>query len=247
MANQDRIERFSGIRAGLDYPKSQKPNPDQTLRAMLTAEQTLALRLGNTRKPWNLISYTLTTVSGTSSYTVTQPVSVYQNSGKPHFVVRATDNTDLPYLPVEFDDFSEVAFGEMPPEGSVNSALAVPERLSFYRTGQQDQTIKIVVQPTPQEVLTYTVWFFTGSVNRAYSLMSGTGPITELNDYLDLKAMLTLDPIAEWFDDEERNDSKRKRLAMGHANQLAELEPIVEKYISNIAAPKGFEMGMWND
>jgi len=246
LANQDRIQRFDKIRTLLDYPISQKPSAHAILNAMLMEEQTLVLQLTNSQVPWNLVSSTITTVSGTHTYEISQPVSAYQSSGKAHFVVRSTNNTDLPYLPVPFDDFSEQNYGNMPPSGQVNSALSVPELISFYRTGQQNQTIQAVIQPVPQEVLTYTVWFFTGSVDRQRSLMEGTGPIIELADYLDWKAALQLLAVSEWSDDEVKNDNKRKGLAMTFASKIAELKPIADKYISRMNAPKGFEMDTWN-
>ena len=242
MANQDRIERYSKVRTWLDGPYNQKPSPHQILNQMLTVEQTLNLRLTNTRTPWNLISLTLTTVADQSVYEIDQPVALYQNSGKVHFVIRSTGNAELPQLPVPFDDFSSMNYGEMPQSGDVNRSLSVPEKISFYRTDMQDQVFKAVIQPVPQEVLTYTIYFFTGSLDRSQALMSSTGPVTELSDYLDLKAALALLPYSESRDDDQFNISNRQSLATGIGMQIAELEPIVEKYIKDLNAPRSFDM-----
>ena len=245
MAVQNRIERYSKIRAGLDYPYSQKPNPSQILNAMLMQEQAMLLKISNISLPVSLISKTLATVSGTNTYTIEQPVSSYQNSGKPYFVVRATGNADTPYLPVPFNDFSEQEYGKLP-SGQVNAALSVPESISFYRTSGQNQVITAVIQPTPQEILSYTIWFFTGEVDRAQTLMTGQGPMTELSDYMDLKAMFALLPVSEWRDDDDFNRQRRTELGVGIGLQVAELQPTVDMYMKTLLEPETFEMGHWN-
>lgn len=245
--NQDRIERYSKVRSWLDGPYAQKPSPHQILNQMLKDEQTLNLRLTQTRTPWNLISYTLTTVSGQSTYEIEQPVAAYQNSGKVHFVVRSTGNAELPSLPVPFDDFSSQNYGQMPGDGEVNRNFTTPERISFYRQNMQDQVVNAVIQPVPQEVLTYTIWFFTGSLDRSQALMTKVGPVTELTDYLDLKTALALLSYSEWRDDDAFNDRKRQTLGASLGLQIAELEPIVDKYIKDLNAPRSFDMDHWNE
>ena len=240
--NQDRIERYSNIDAYLDFPYAQKPSPDQRLRQMLTVEQTMNLRLTNSRQPWNLITKTITTVAGIDTYVIDQPVSANQNSGKAYFVVRSTGNLELPNLPVPFDDFSELDYGKLPGQGWVNQTLSVSEKISFYRANMQNATINAVIQPAPQEALTYIIWFFAGSLDRSQALMTGTAGITELSDYLDLKTAASLIGRSEWRDDDIFNDQKRKTLAAGIGMQLNDLEPIVEDYIGNINHPKSFEM-----
>lgn len=238
--NNDRIERFSRIRGWLGYPYAQKPNPHQILSHMLVTEQTLNLRLSVTGKPWNLISKTITTTVGTPSYEIEQPVADYQNSGKVHFVVRATERDELPFLPVPFDDFSEQNYGEM--QAGVNSALIVPEKISFYRANIQNQVINAVLQPVPQEALAYTIYFLAGYLDRSQALMNGTGPIMELADLCDMKTAVSLLPYADWSDVPEANAGKRKEIAATLMLQIAELEPLAEKYLSQLNGPKTFSM-----
>lgn len=216
------------------------------LDEQLQQEQMLLLRLSNTRKPWSLVSATITTVADQGTYTVEQPISSYQYPGKVHYVARATENSDLPYLSVPFDDFPDIEYGELPPT-TVNESLTVPERISFYRSGIQGQTFQAVISPTPQEALTYTVWFLTGSLDKSQALMTQTGPLTELADYIDLKAMLQLVGRCRWRDDEQFNATEQARLATGFERKISDYEPIVEKYIQNIDAPASFEMDHWND
>jgi hypothetical protein len=247
MANQDRIERYSKIRTLLDFPREQQPRPHQILTQMLIAEQSMLLRLTNTRQPWHLISSNIVTVDGTSEYTVAQPVSAYQQAGKVHFIIRATDNTDLPYLPVPFDDFSQQNYGVMLPTGTVNSELAVPEKVSVYRSASVNQGYRLVIQPTPQEVLTYTVYFYVGGLDRSQATPTQTGPVTELDDYQDIETCLALLPITKWLDDEEANTRKGMAIGTGLKFQLDRLEPIVRDYIKSINHPLSFDLDSWNE
>lgn len=250
MAIQDRIERFSRIKAWLGYPKEQKPNPHQILNQMLVDEHWMNLKLTNEGESWNLIYKDLVTVAGQSEYTIAQPVSNDQQSGKVYFAVRATSDSDLPYLPVPFDDLSELDYGEMP-TGMADS-LAVPEKLSVYRTDMQDQTRKVVIQPTPQEALTYRIWFYTAQLDRLQAAMDKSGIVTELSDYLDLKSTLALLAYAEWYDADdpmkqlELNNRKAIAIGKGLEFQFNEHKPEVEQYINSINNPTSFDLDYWN-
>jgi hypothetical protein len=252
MVVHDRIERYTKIGDLLDYPFEQRPSPHQRLNQMLIEEQKMNLRLGNTSQPWALVSTTITTVSGTSEYSVTQPVSSFQQAGKVYFVVRSTGNADLPYIPINFDDVDQLDYGRMPSSGS-NANLSSPESISFYRENAQDQTFKAIIQPAPREVLTYQIWFFVGSLDRAHALMNQSGIVTELTDFLDLNAAMALANRCEWRKDDDFNRIRRKEVAAGLLYQLGDIKRpgdlayIVEKYIKNINAPRSFEMGFWND
>lgn len=249
----DRTERFSGIRTRLGFPFEQRPSPHRILHQMLSEEQSLLLRLTNTGAPFSLVSTTITTVSGTSQYAITQPISSHQHAVKAYYCVRTTGNNDLPFLNVPFDDFSSLNYGELPGSGQVNASLSVPELISFYRKDAQDQTLYAVIQPTPQEVLTYTVWFFVGAIDKAYALMSQVGPMPELNDYLELKSCMALLPDSQWDEDRDVNDEERKTRAaafqyqLGDINRPGTLEYTVDKFIRSITAPADMDMGLWND
>ena len=244
---QDRIQRYSKIRTWLGRPKAQKPSPHDILNQMLTDEQALNLRLTNTGKPWSLVSQNIVTVAGTSTYSITQPVTANQSAGKVHFVVRATDDVNLPYVAIPYDDFNQLDYGKMPT--GVNANLAVPEKISFYRTNMQDQTIKAVIQPVPQEVLTYTVWFFTGDLDRLYAAMSSSAAINELSDWLDLNSTMALLPYSEWneYKRGEETMMRQKTLAAGLMFQLEKLNPTVDTFISSMNAETSFQLGYWND
>lgn len=257
----DRTERYSRIKSRLGPVFEQSPSPHQIFDQMLTDEQALLLRLTNTGKPWALISYTLTTVAGQSEYALTEPVSNYQQSGKVHYVVRATGDANLPYVDVPFDDYSELNYGKMPLIGNAGaggnviyegSVYPVTEKVSVYRKDAQDQTKYLVIQPVPQEVLTYTVYFFPAALDKAHALATQTGAPIELNEYLALKSTAALLPNAMWSDDRSINDDERRNRSAGITSELGNVETpgtwehIVAQYIQSINAPKTFDMDLWN-
>lgn len=252
VAPNDRTIRFSKIRAKLGYPKAQKPSPHQILTQMLMDEQALNLAVTNTRQPSNLLpAVTLTTVAGQSEYSISQIISGGQFAGKAYFVIRETGEEELPYVPVPFDDFNQLDYGKMP--AGVNSAAIagfVPEKISFYLTGGiQGQTRKAVIQPAPQEVLHYKIYFHTGGVDPLEAAISEQKPLLEeLTDYIDLRSLVSLLPLCEWQGNTKQEDrEQRKDFAAGFAFELQRLEPIVDEYIDQINQPVTGEMSLWNE
>lgn len=247
MADQDRNEQYSKIRAWLEFPWEQSPSPHQILNQMLTDEQWLGVRLSNTEQAWNLVSVITDTITGQSEYTIAQPVSLSQNSGKVYSVHRLTKDEDNPYVPIDFDDYSSMDYGKMPSGNTVNAFLLTPEKVSFYRSGGQEQGILMVIQPTPQEVLSYLVAFHTGSVDRSAALMTLRSQVAELTDYLNLKSARHLVRYCKWSDDDARNEARRSGIAKDLEFQLAAYEPVVNRYIKRVNGSRSFEMSGWND
>lgn len=241
MAAHDRIERFAKIRARLGDPLPQKPDPDTQLHQMLKDEQELNLRLSNSHQAWGLMSSSFNTVVGTTEYNLVVDAK-NQLPGKVYFVIRTTSDENLPYISIPFDDFNSLDYGKMPT--GVNRALLAPEKISFYRSDFQDQIRKAVLQPTPQEVLTYTVWTYIGSLDRSKAAFDKVGPVTELVDWLDLKSSRALISRCEWrLDDDAYNDRQEKKYRESIDWELAQLAPIVGDYIKQLNAPKSFDMG----
>jgi hypothetical protein len=240
--NGSRFERFTKIRSWLDNPYPQRPSPHQILNQMLTDEAALNLRLTNTSRPWNLISTTFETEEGVSVYTVEQPVSAYQSSGKIHFVVRdEEEDSEAPTIPVYFD---EAMIGEDPPPAD---PAYINNRLIIYREGAQHQTIKVKIFPEPDdEVLTYQIFFHAGALDREQALMNYAGPMPELADWLDLRSSMALLPYSRWSDDEALNTVKRGQIKESLLFQITHLDDIVETYLKP-SAPNTFEMPFWNE
>lgn len=241
-----REERYAKIRAWLGYPKEQKPNPHQIFNQITVEEQSLLNRLTNTGKAWQIVTYTLTTVAGTAEYTLafdTRPASD-EHFGKVFDVVRATGNAEQPYVKIPFDDLDSLDFGKLP----TAQDISVNEKISFYRTGSFEQNRKAVIQPVPQEVLTYICRFYVGTVDRIRSILTNSSAVTEVVDYIDLRTAIALLPYAEWEGKtDEQNDMTAKKLASGLLFQLENLERITNEYLKNINAPQSFEMSAWND
>lgn len=241
-----RIESYSNIRALLDFPDEQSPSPHQILNQMLTDEQKLNLKLTNTRQAWNLVPATITTVKGQSEYPIASPLAGGNTSaGKVYFVVRATGKPDSPYLPIAFDDYSELDYGKMP--DNPNDNLSAGEKVSFYRTGFNDPQLRAVIQPAPQGVLTYQISFYGGGFDKLYAAMNASGILAELTFYRDLQTAIALSPYAKWGNDVNFNTMRRKELRDGLMYQFSGIEKDVEEYIDQINSPVTGEMGYWNE
>lgn len=241
-----RDERFERIRSDLLDPKPQRPGPELIISKMFQVEQTLNLRLANTGQPWALVSHSFSSVIGQTEYEIPTPVSGAIRAGKIYSAFRSTGNDRLPFVAIETEDFSQQTFGKMPLQ--VNDFGFAPEKISVYRSDLDNQKLKIVLQPTPTEVLNYTLYFHAGALDRAEALMTDEHSLPELMDYLDLKTELILLPACEWQGfSPDLNFARRKELRESLLLQIADLEPIVDQYIDQIAGPQTFEMGHWND
>ncbi len=246
----DRNERFSKIRSLLGFPLEQNPNPHQILNQMLMWEQNLLNRLSNTNAPWNLVLFTLETVAGQSNYPIAQPISAAQESGKVYFVVRSTENEKSPYLPIEFEDFDRQIYENTKFYDNLNGGESnnpIRERISFYRSDAQNQTRVGVITPTPETVQTYNIWFHVGSVDRLEAALNKSGSATEMTDYIDISAAMSLLPSAQWEGlSRAENMDERKSYATALAFQLSRVEPIIDEYIQNLNSPQSFDLDGWN-
>jgi hypothetical protein len=244
---QDRIERYSKIRRWLGRPLEQSPSPDEILNQMLVEEQLMMNRLTNTGQPWSLLSVNLYAQSGKSDYLIS---SLDGEPGKVYFVYRITNNENLPFISIEFDNFNEIQSGYIP--SGVNQRLTSPERISFYRKYGQTQEIRAVIQPVPRETLTYKVFFHTGQIDRLSATLDQPAILSEHSDFLDLKASLALLPYTCWradttVENQRYNSERRREIANGLVMQLSTHERVLDKYIENIDDPVSFEMGHWNE
>lgn len=246
----DRNERYTKIRALLGFPLEQNPNPHLILNQMLMWEQTLLNRLSNTNAPWNLVSHTFSTVAGKSNHTIQQPVSGAQESGKVYFVVKDTGDEKAPFVPIAFDDYNSETFKDAAlylDSAGGRSNFPIRERISFYRAGAEAQTRVAVITPTPEKIETYTVWFHAGSIDRLEAAMSAAGAATELVDYIDISAAISLLPSAQWEGlSRAENADERKAYATGLAFQLSRVEPVVDEYVKNLNRPQSFDLDYWN-
>lgn len=241
----DRLERFQNIRAGLGFPLENFPNTDQQLRAMVKAEQTLNLRLTNTRQPWGLLDVTVTTVVGTREYLIANPAAAYQTAGKTYFATRVTGNSEVSEVPVSFEDFSTATFDKLAP---VAGTAFSSERISVYRTNLQNQTLKVIISPVPQEVLTYKLRFYPGALDRSRVTLAGTGQVIELTDYTDQCTMFELLRHCQWKgltfnENKDRRGEYRSDILL----VLAQLETLVDEYIDQINSPVAESIGTWRN
>lgn len=241
MASRDRIERLNGIKVMLGPVFEHRPGPDEILRQMAKDEQLLMLRVTNIGQPWILSSQSVTTSEGTTEYDLASAI------GKVYYVTRTTGDTNIPYLSVPYDDFSDLNYGNMPSVSDVNRGLYVPEKIAFYRSNAQGQGQHIVLSPTPQGAMTYTIWHFPGAQDRTTIDMDSAGPIAELSDWLDMQSALALLPGAEWSESDDKNELERRNRSRGLEKQLEKWEPIVTTYLQNIAGQRSLDLGYWND
>ncbi len=194
---------------------------------------------------WATAEYTL-------NFNPTQ--NVYQINvsdwGKILFCVKVTGNPYIPFLPVSFDDVSEMNYGTV--WGWFNNSYAqamalteTPERMSFSRVGVLNSAITVSINPVPQQSAVYILTYLPGYVGTADPLEASI-QLPEHAELVRLRMATALLPTAEWFEDDNKNSERRKELAQSFAFQLQRKEDLFQKYIRGINKPRQVNLEDWN-
>lgn len=243
-----RIEQIFRTRDLLDSPRLQSPSFHQILRGELSCEQDLANELNNTGKPWTVSTYQLNYTSGQDSYDIN-----VSDMGKILFVVRLTNNPYIPALPVPFADLNELHYGTL--WGTFYNlysgwgAYALSEtieQMSFYRTGLVDQSIKVQIQPMPQDSATYVITYLAGVISNDDPLESAIA-LPEFATLTQLRNATALLPYCQWTDDRKEDMARKQELAQAFAYQLERKERALAEYKSSLVIPSTVEIGDWNE
>lgn len=243
-----RIEQIFRTRDLLDNPHLHKPSFHQLLRGELSCEQDLANELNNTGKPWTVATYQLNYTPGQSSYTIN-----VTDMGKVLFVVRQTNNSYIPYLPVPFSDLNEQHYGTLWGNfyniysgwgGYVLSETI--EQMAFYRTGLTNQTVEVQLQPAPQTSATYIITYLAGVINNDDPLETIIA-IPEFATLTQLRNAMALLPYCQWTEDRKEDLERKKELAQAFAYQLERKERALAEYKSSLVVPKTVEIAGWNE
>lgn len=240
-----RQENLLRLRDLLDNPQPNAPSFHQILRQELSEERDIVNATNNSGKPWAVAEYQLNYTVGLSTYDIN-----VDDFGKCLFVVKATNNPYIPFLPVPFEDLSSQQYGTV--WGWFNntywqawSLTETPERMSFYREGVINPQYKVKINPLPQQSAVYTITYLPGFLGNDDPLSSSL-QMPEHAELVRLRGATALLPYSRWSEDENANSNKRKELAQGFAYQLERKEDLFKKYIRSINIPRQVTIEDWN-
>lgn len=213
----------------LDSPYPSSPTLHQFVQAELRGEQDIVNQLNNTGKPWQVSTFELVS----NSFQDTYEISANQ-FGKALYVVKATDNVQVPFVSVEFTDITDLTYGQV--WNTAGSFYPNPtfEQFAFYRTAP-DSIPMVKIQPLPQQQAVYTVSYLIGDVGTGDPL-SASYAVPEYATLLQLRNAMffALSGTCRWFEDDERNYAKSDRLAKAFAYELERKERSFAEYIRSL-------------
>lgn len=243
-----RLENIFRVRSILDHPRPESPDFDQLFRICIAEEQDFRNEMNNTGIAWIVNTVTVNYRCGQDTYALN-----VNDFGKPLFVVRATGNCNIPWLPVPFDDVTDLQYGKILGAYYGSCGIAFPylypntlERMAFYRAGDEASQPTVKIQPMPNEDAEYVIHYMPG-------WRGDTDPLTaEVNlpehvELLRLRQASSALAYARWYEDEAENRIRRKELAEAFAFQMTRKEYAYKQYISSIAHPRQTNIADWNE
>lgn len=242
-----RLENLFRVRDILDRPMPESPDFHQLFRIAIAEEQDFRNQINNTGIAWAVNSFTLNYRCGQDTY----PINV-SDFGKALFVVRATGNCRIPWLPVPFDDVTDLQYGSLLGAYYGTCGMAWPyglnetlEKMAFYRAGDQSSQPYVKIQPMPATSAEYVIHYMPGYRGNDDPLTSEVN-MPEHVELLRLRQAMASLPYSRWFEDESENRIKRQELATAFMYQMQRKEQAFHEYIASISHGKTCDIAYWN-
>lgn len=241
-----RLENLARIRTLLDTPYPSRPDYNTLFQLELATEADVLNETTNTDRPWAVNTFTLNYTPGQDAYEITNT-----DFAKPLLMTRIlTGNPYITRMPVPFQDLNHQLYGTI---WSTFDAFyqwgwgweETPERATFYRGGQSNQTYMVSINPQPQTAVQYEITYapsFQGELDPLENAIQ----LPEMASLVQLRVATAALPYAAWYEDENENRLKRKDLAQSFAYQLERKEPIYQRYISSIVKPRDVSLDSWH-
>lgn len=219
------------IRIRLRDPRAQQPS-DRTLLVLLSTHVQNLLTEANLRGQYWSVDETQIPVNGN----VTEyPIGV-EGFGKP-IEVRATypANPGYPSHDVDFYTLGDLNFeADSPWWANWFAGYEVPgrsNRVAFYRRNGN----LYLRTSGPSAPATYTIIYQVGAYGQTLDLDEEM-LFPEFFALAELRTAISALPHAEWWDDEARNERRRKELGMTLAEDLRTTYPLFRSYVTTQTA-----------
>lgn len=207
------LQLCSRTRGRLRNPIANRPSDGDVLREVCSHARVVSKHRRNTGKAWDYRSLLLTVEGGEGEYLITE-----SSFGKPFSVLTRDDNNPahiqrlIPFFEPENVNFdwnlpSDAGYYLYPTaDGSLHSA----QRVAFYWNKGKPY---VKFNPIPQYPCDYEIYFTPTDPVSGLALTSSL-PHDEDSDLIEIRAARSLLPFAEWSDNEETNQSRRKELGI---------------------------------
>lgn len=244
-----RLSNLFAVRGLLDYPQPNSPSFDILLRQCISEERSILNATNNTGKPWAVNQFVLNYIPGQNDYSIN-----VSDWGKVLYCVRNTTNPYIPFLPVPFDDITDMQYGTLMSYfygngwGQSFGLSETIERIAFYREGVTNPIFRCRIEPAPQQSWTYYLNYIPGYLGQDDPLETQM-QMSEHVELLRLRVAAAMLPYAKWSDDEAKNLARRKELKESFDYQLNRpqgKEKEFADYIRNFNRNNSVTVDDWN-
>lgn len=230
----DLMSRVRSVR--LHNPRPQQPPLHVVLEAVISHTQNLYNELSNTNKAWATEEVPLTVQPGVEEYLL--PVDaqigkvlsvVTSDPTVPQHIERSVDFFDIQNLQHDWDLPNNIATSTaFNWDGSAHTA----QRMAFYYKSEGENAgLWVKVKPIPQRAAVYKVLYTIG--NWVESAGLGSSPILSGHHQLiEVRAARSVLPSAVWFDDDARDQVKRKEVRVTLDSDEAIFGPVWDRYVT---------------
>lgn len=246
-----RVENIFRVRTMLDTPMPNAPNFHRIFQQLLTEEMRMMNDLNTSTQPWAVSEYQLNYTPGTDTYAIN-----VSDFGRPILVVRETTNPYVPFIPVPFDQITELRYGTIW-NGFWNSwaaPLVLPEALehiAFYRSGANNQQYMCKIQPMPQTSATYIVSYIPGAIGAGDPLQTSPA-LSEYQELIRLRTAAALLPYVKWSENPDMDRPRKAELKEAFGFQLNGIdgrsgwEASFQHYIRSLVVNRISQVEDWN-
>lgn len=211
-------------RVELLEPKPQKPSYRLLLQLAVAKVQNALNEANNTHRAWAIDDTTLAVVSGVEEY----PLNV-SGVGKVLDVVSYDPtNIESTERQIPFYDLSEMNGDFRGTDGA--------SRVTFFRRGGRD-ALYARVRPIPTDTATYRVSFNIGSWSEGAAL-DDEPFLTAHHHYIVCDFARDALPGSEWFDDEKKNEARRKSLDVSLSRRVEKYYEQFKLGIASLTVPR---------
>lgn len=211
-------DSISRVRSLLLGPKDQRPNLDVLFTNLTYEFQNFVNELSNSGKIWSYNTVPINVNPGTTDYIVPGA------SGKVLFVIAYPLETNNNPVSLEFADLADVSADywlysplDFAISRDFNEAWSVPFpfQIAFFRKGAD---LWFRLPPFAYTLTRIDVVFSTG--DWIANLSTGDEAVlSQHHQLVEVRSSMNLLPAAEWWDDDTKNENRRKELALSLSNQ----------------------------
>ncbi len=235
------------IRSLLDNPYPSAPSFARLFQQQISEEMDIVNSLNNSSQPWATAEYSLNFNPSQSVYNIN-----VTNFGKVLYMLRATGNQFIPWLPVPFVDLSSLQYGSLYNNfyNMYNGwgAYVLPETIeqaAFSRMGAVNQECQVTFQPMPTVSATYLIVYLIGWIGEDDPL-SATVALPEFSIMTQLRGALALLPYAQWSEDRAKDLERKQELRDSFIYQLSRKEADFLAYKRSLVHPREVTLEPWN-